>query len=219
MNKVLGDMDDPPHHCFVSARWLNNSRVLLELDSKEAAIWQGDLLKWASFLGHFAPEATVKMRSYLLIIQFVPLYFKPEGEADLKTVEADNKLPAGVIWWAHWIKPAYRWALEQTCSHVMLTLSMPEVVNIMLTNGLVIFQKRVYIEKCWKEPTYCLKCHSWGHLSYDCLQAFDTCGTCAGCHQTTDCTQRNRLCCTHVRSTVMPTGTASAPPSYINVKS
>ena len=90
-------MDDPPHHRFISARQLNNSGVLLELDSQEAAVWQGKPLKWASFLGCFSPEAAVKMRSYPVIVQFVPLYFKLEGEADLKTVEADNKLPTGAL--------------------------------------------------------------------------------------------------------------------------
>src|SRR6266481_7649906 len=41
-----------------------------------------------------------------------------------------------------------------------------------------------------------LKCHGWGHLLYNCLQAFNTCGTCAGHHRMADCTQWNRLCCT-----------------------
>jgi len=77
MNKALGDMDDPPHHRIISARQFNNGGVLLELDSNNAAIWHGDPLKWASFLGCFAPEAIVKTRSHPLIVQFVPLYFKP----------------------------------------------------------------------------------------------------------------------------------------------
>jgi len=91
-NKALGDMDDPPHHRFIGARQLNNGRFLLDLD-EEATIWQGKLLKWASFLGHFAPEAMVKTRFYLLIVQFVLLYFKLEGEAELNTVEAETSCP------------------------------------------------------------------------------------------------------------------------------
>src|SRR6266481_6327818 len=34
----------------------------------------------------------------------------------------------------------------------MLTLSTPEAANTILMNGLVVCQKRVYTEKCWKEP-------------------------------------------------------------------
>ncbi len=176
-NKALRDLDEPPHHRFVSARRLNNGGILLELDSEEAMAWLSDPLQRASFLGRFAPEASVKTRAFPLIVQFVPLYFKPEMEAELRAIEADNKLATGAVLRARWVKPAYRRALEQTCGHIILTLSTPETANSILTNGLVICQKRVYAEKCRKEPIRCLKCHGWGHLSYDCPQDFDTCGT------------------------------------------
>jgi len=46
-----------------------------------------------------------------------------------------------------------------------------------------------------KEPIQCLKCHGWGHLSYDCMQCYDTCRTCAGRHHTTDCTDSHHPWC------------------------
>src|SRR6266481_7904698 len=88
---------------------------------------------------------------------------------------------------ARWIKLAHRRAPDQTCGHAIFTLSRPEVANTILTSSLIVCQKHVYAEKCKKEPTRCLKCHGWGHLSYDCTQKFDTCGTCAGQHRTPDC--------------------------------
>jgi hypothetical protein len=63
-----------------------------------------------------------------------------------------------------------------------------------LTDGLIVCQKRVYAEKCKKEPTRCLKCHGWNHLSYDCPQDFDTCGTCGGRHKTSTCSQVGVYC-------------------------
>src|SRR6266481_1637942 len=194
-NKALRDLDEPPHHRFVSARQLNNGSILLELDSEEAMAWLSDPLQRASFLGCFAPEASVKTRAFPLIVQFVPLYFKPEKEAELRAIEAYNKLATGAVLRARWVKPAYQCVLEQTCGHIILTLSTPETANLILTNGLVICQKRVYAEKCRKEPIHCLKCHGWGHLSYDCPQDFDTCRTCAGQHCTAGCTQRNKMRC------------------------
>ena len=74
-------------------------------------------------------------------------------------------------------------------------MTHPEDVNKVLTDGLVICQKRVYAEKCKKEPTRYLKCHGWGHMSYDCQQPFSTCGTCASHHRTSDCTNRGRPRC------------------------
>ena len=65
----------------------------------------------------------------------------------------------------------------------------------MLTDGLIVCQKWVYAEKCKKEPTRCLKCQGWGHLSYACPQLYDTCGTCGDWHRTSACTNMNRLHC------------------------
>jgi len=141
VNSALCDMDDPPGHKFISTRQLNNGGVLLELDSEEAAGWLGSLVTKASFLGHFALEAVIKERSFPLVVQFVPLYFKPEKESDLHQVEADNNLPTGSFLQVRWIKPVHRWAVGQTCGHVMAVLDKPNVANKILTGGLIVCQK------------------------------------------------------------------------------
>ena len=64
---------------------------------------------------------------------------------------------------------------------------------------MIVCQKRVYAEK-GKEPTRCLKCHGWGHLSYDCTQPFDTCSTCAGCHRMAICSNTARPQCVSCRA-------------------
>ena len=56
------------------------------------------------------------------------------------------------------------------------------------------------MEKCKKEPTRCLKCQGWGHLSYACPQLYDTCGTCGDRHRTSACTNMNRLHCTSCKT-------------------
>ena len=113
----------------------------------------------------------------------------------MRQVEKDNGLPDGSLLRARWIKPAHRRARNQTCSHVILIASAADTANKILTNGLVICQKRVYAEKCKKEPTRCLKCQGWGHLSFDCKLTQDTCGTCAGRHRTANCTPGSRPRC------------------------
>ena len=93
----------------------------------------------------------------------------------------------GDIQRARWIKPISRWSPAQTCGHVILSSTSPDTANEALAHSLFIFQKKVYAEKCKKEPLRCLKCHGWGHLASDCSAAFDTCSTCAQHHRMDTC--------------------------------
>ena len=194
-NAAIRRMEDPPDHRFVSARRLGNGGVLLEMDSESAAGWLNVPVTRASFLNQFAPNASFKERAFPIVVQFVPLHFKPDKAPEIRQVEKDNGLPDGSLLRARWIKPAHRRARDQTCGHIILVASTADMANKMLTNGLVVCQKRVYAEKCKKEPTRCLKCQGWGHLSYDCKLTQDTCGTCAGRHRTATCAPGSRPRC------------------------
>ena len=101
----------------------------------------------------------------------------------------------GDIQRAWWIKPISRRSPTQTCGHVMLSFLSPETANDVLAHGLFICQKKVYMEKCKKEPLHCLKCHGWGHLACDCSAAFDMCGTCTQRHRTDTCKNTARPHC------------------------
>ena len=195
-NDTLKGMEDPPLHHFIGARQLNNSGLLLEMDSKDAASWLGGSLARATFLGRFAPDAAFKSRTYSLVVQFVPLHFKPDDSNKLHTLEELNGLPTNAFLQAHWIKPLYHRAAEQTCRHVLAVMTRPKDANKILTDGLIICQKRVCAEKCKKEPTHCLKCHGWGHLSYDCQLPYSICGTCSSRHRTPECSNRDKPHCT-----------------------
>ena len=183
-NATLRDMEHVSDHHFISSCQLGNGGMLLEMNSEAVASWLSAPATWAPFLGHFAPDATVREHAFSLVVQFVPLYFKLEKDPEIHQVEEDNGLPAGLLLHAHWIKPAYQRAHDQTCGHVILIASAADVANNILTNSLLICQKRVYAKKCKKEPTCCLKCQGWDHLSYE---VYDTCGTYAGQHRTLSC--------------------------------
>ena len=98
---------------------------------------------------------------FLLIVQFIPLHFKPDKESEIHQVEKDNDLLDGFLLHIRWIKPAHKRVHDQTCSHIILVTSAADTANKILTNSLVICQKCIYAEKCKKEPTCCLKCQEW----------------------------------------------------------
>ena len=198
-NVALHALEHVADYCFVSACQLNNGGVVLEMNSEATIGWIGALATWASFLGHFTLDSSVQECAFPLVVQFVPLYFKPDSDSEVCSVEKDNDLPMGSLLCAHWIKPPYQRNREQTCGHVILVASAAEVANKILTNGLLVCQKRVYSEKCRKEPTCCLKCQGWDHLSYSCMQVFDMCGMCVGCHKTASCSLGAQLRCMSCR--------------------
>ena len=74
------------------------------------------------------------------------------------------------------------------------------MANDVLAHSLFICQKKVYVEKCKKEPLHCLKCHGWGHIARDCSAASNTCGTCAQCHRTDTCKNSARPHCVSCRT-------------------
>ena len=77
-NKAARSMEGVGEHHFVSARRLNNGGVLLEMDSDMVASWISDASTREVFLSLFTPDATVKDWAFPLVVQFIPLHFKPE---------------------------------------------------------------------------------------------------------------------------------------------
>ena len=190
-----GDDGAPVPYKARAVTRLKNGGILMELESDEAVEWfaHSDIRK--KFAAGLHPEATIKLRNYHVVVQFVPLSFKPDKDDSLWEVEESNGMKTGDIQRARWIKPISRRLPAQTCGHVILLFHSPDTANEALAHGLFICQKKVYAEKCKKEPLRCLKCHGWGHLARDCSAAFDTCGTCAQCHRTDTCKNTARPHC------------------------
>ena len=98
------------------------------------------------------------------MVQFVPLTLQPEKDVDLHEIEEVNSLDKDDIVWARWIKLVTKRSPLQICGHLILSCLSSETANEVLANGLFICHKKVYMEKCKKEPLQCLKCHHWNHL-------------------------------------------------------
>jgi len=167
----------------------------MELDSDEAVTWFTSEKVRRPFLEKLHPAATIRPCSYNIVVQFIPLTFRVDKALDLRELEEVNGLQSRVINRVRWIKPVARRHPSQTCGHIILTFSAPSPANDMLVYGLFICHKKVYAEKCKKEPLRCLKCHNWGHMVAECTSEADVCGTCSQHHRTADCDNTDHLHC------------------------
>ena len=75
-----------------NAHRLNNRGVVLKMNSKAAIGWIGAPATQASFLGRFAPDSSVQEHAFPLVVQFVPLYFKPDNDSEVHRVEECHEL-------------------------------------------------------------------------------------------------------------------------------
>ena len=106
-NVALRGLEHAADYHFISACQLNNGGVVLEMNSKAAIGWIGTPVTRASFLGCFSPDSLVQECAFPLVVQFVPLYFKPDSDSEICSVEKDNDLPMGSLLHTRWIKPPY----------------------------------------------------------------------------------------------------------------
>jgi hypothetical protein len=107
-NKVVSAMGSNDTYRIVSARRLSNGGIVFEFTSEEAAKWVNEAQHRIQFTQVIAPDARIKTRLYPLVLQFIPLHFRPERSNELRAIKGYNKLPCGAIDKARWLKPTYR---------------------------------------------------------------------------------------------------------------
>ncbi|KAF8584624.1 hypothetical protein K439DRAFT_1316163, partial [Ramaria rubella] len=166
-----------------------NGGVLFEMDSAKSATWLNHPAIAQQFLEHFGTSSIIKLRTYPLIMEYVPLAFSPDVNASLREMEQQNNWPKGAVANARWIKPTARRHRDQHNAHIILNTSLIDTANIAIREGLIIKGKRVWARKLLQEPKHCLKCQdlNTSHIAAECRQIHDTCGTCAEMHRTSDC--------------------------------
>jgi hypothetical protein len=182
-------IETPKELTFVSARRLPHGGVLYELNSKDSAEWFNSPTNRSNFLEYFAPNASIKDRSYHVLMENVPITFIPDNPAAIADIEKKAGLNPKSISKAKFIKPAARRHPNQRTAHVVITFASKEHANQAIKFGLAIAGKKVYGRKLLPEPSRCLKCHAFdgGHMAADCPQEQDTCGSCGEAHRTSEC--------------------------------
>ncbi len=163
---------------------LRNGGIIVQFKTKEAAEWLKDPETELMVLTEFDSTATIKERTYQMIVPRVPTTFDPTDEDSIKEIEETNCVKKGTIKRAKWIKPIYRRAPGQQFAYLALTLSSPETANLLIRDGIYIRGARSFPHKAKIEPKQCLKCRRWGHYAADCMEDRDMCGNCTDIRKT-----------------------------------
>ncbi|KAH7902848.1 hypothetical protein BJ138DRAFT_975894, partial [Hygrophoropsis aurantiaca] len=111
---------------------IRNGGIILELDRPESVTWIKSQDVRGAFIKALDSSVSFRDRSYAIIVPFVPLEVRPELDATLRALEAENSLSPGSLVSMRWIKPATRRNPQQRCAHAMLALSDPATANILL---------------------------------------------------------------------------------------
>ena len=95
---------------------------------------------------------------------------------------------------ANWAKAIANRSVNQRSAHLYITFSNAEAANRAIANGLAICNKKCQVEKSKKEPTRCLKCQGWNHITKDCKETDDTCSNCTSQHRSWQCSYMVTKC-------------------------
>ena len=135
-----------------------------------------------------------------IMVPRIPLTLDPSNPTHLREIKEVNRLTPNTIKKARWIKPEYRRAPGQSCTHAIFTLSSATDANRILKDGLYICNTHTFPKKRKYEPKQCMKCRKWGHFAAECRAQGDTCGTCGGQHKTSACSVTGKWYCISCRA-------------------
>ena len=166
---------------------LRNGGLLLELNSPEMAQWLRSTDIIDRFLEGIGSGASIKNRTYQVIVSFTSILFNPEEDEQVREYEEHNNIRPNSIVKAEWIKPISERRAGQKVATLRMYHKDAESANSILKNGAYIFNKRVEPKRPRKEPIRCLKCQRFGHKRRDCRDEHPTCAKCAGKHETNEC--------------------------------
>ncbi|OAX31978.1 hypothetical protein K503DRAFT_656691, partial [Rhizopogon vinicolor AM-OR11-026] len=98
---------------FRAINQFRNGDIVMEMMNEMAAQHLREDNTKRAFIDKLDPNATIKDRSYPIVMQFVPISFNPSQRENLTNLERENGWKEGSVLTAQWIKPPERRTKEQ----------------------------------------------------------------------------------------------------------
>lgn len=149
-----------------------------------------------NFAKGLAEGAKVVLRSYPIILKYVPITFDVDNLNDLSEIAAKSRSDPNQVISARWAKDPTRRRPNQAVAFLVVELKTPEVANKIITTGAYVHGKRCEAKKFLPDPQRCNKCQRYGHVTAICRSELPRCGHCARDHWTSKCeTESNASFC------------------------
>ena len=181
----------PPSRAVHNVSIFDSPPVLLEFNSAESkSKFEKICSSNPDLLAKFSPKACIRLRTYTVILRFMPCsgLFDPSLETHLQEVEAKNDLPPNSIVSATWCKHPEKRSPNQKTATLKVFCTNPEAANMFITGHIRVDDHLVNVHKDIKLPIRCVKCQEYGHTRDSCI-GVEKCANCTRVsHPTSSCT-------------------------------
>lgn len=169
------------------AHRIGDGKYIFDVNSPVAANWLRAEGNREAFAKGLSEGAIVVLRSYPVIIKYVPITFDVDNANDLKEIVAKTRGNNDQIISARWLKDPSKRGPNQKFAFLTAELKSPEAANEAILTGAYIHGKKCEITKYKSDAIRCNKCQRYGHVAITCRKEHPTCGTCAKEHWTSQC--------------------------------
>lgn len=168
---------------------MKDQKISYKVNTQVNTTWLREPDSQKAFLNHFDAEAKFILKTYKVVVEFVPISLNNTIPTSLRNIERDSNIQPHGLQKTDRIKPlAYR-SPTQKVAHAIAMFTTREGANKAITRGLTIEGRKCLAHKQLPEPMRCFGCHSLdqSHLVCDCPAEHTTCGTCGESHDTSTC--------------------------------
>ena len=189
INVILQDNPEVKQIKIAAAHQLKSGDVTIITDSLDEATELQKHTRWVKGLGARAEVIRTTYGAIVHGIQVNTINMKDQ-QGTIQRILADNSsvIPHAEITYVGWLTKE---SIKKRSSSIVIEFTRPEMANAIIYTGLLwegmVHTCQLYDRSC--RIKQCLRCYDYGHIGTQC-SAPQTCGHCAGRHESRDCHAR-----------------------------
>ena len=120
----MSGMDKPHHMSFIGVKKLQNSNVLYQLNSKDAATWLQASEVQKAFREKYGGTSNICNKLHYVIAKFVPVMFDTRSSFTHAKIEQDNFIGLDLIAYSKYIKLSHLCTGNQRVAYIIFSFTV-----------------------------------------------------------------------------------------------